>query len=187
MPTLTPMPAKEMAGRATPQQPASPLPNEQPAAATNPISSTLTYRGETGYALARQYAVDYAAAQWQLIKDYDANPGTDHDERLQNRQEPACWMALFGGPMEMDITGQIELAGRKWLLSVGLGRIDQRIEKLVPVVVYMTAADDPLAGPIAYFLAVYLPPSEQPDRKSPCQQAAEQVIATFRIVDAISP
>jgi len=183
--TLTP--AKEMAGRAPPQQPASPLPSEPPAAATKPLSSTLTYRGEAAYPGARPYEINYEATQWQLIEDFDANPLTPHDSRLQNQLNSLCFIALYGGPIEVNITGSTELTGRKWLLATQLAWVERTAKTEVPIIIYLTDATDPVMGPIGYFFTVILPSSEQEAIKSPCQQAAEQVIATFRIVDALSP
>jgi len=139
----------------------------------------------TAYPETLPYEVDYDPALWQLIEDFDNNPQTLHDERLQFSQDTNCSIALFGGPMERIYIGSVELAGRRWALAPRSVTIEKdETKSQLSFLVYTTDAVDPVAGNIAYFLMIYLPMPHDPAQKSICQKQAEAVISTFRIVDA---
>lgn len=181
MPTATPAKADAL------QTPLSPLPLETPT--EQPTSSTglLTYHGVTGYTGTREYEIDYAAALWQLIDvPYPHVAQLYERQRLQNRQEPECLIGLYGGPIGRSTTGQVEIGGRQWLLEARIATIMDAQAKQVqaPIVHYDTTVNDPVYGPITYFLTVYLPAPSDLNGKSQCQQQAEVVFSTFRMGDS---
>lgn len=146
----------------------------------------LTYRGATGYSATLEYEVDYDPIHWQLIEVPENTPQTPYEtQRLQNLKNIDCMIDLFGGPIGVEITEQIELAGREWKLAEFLAQIDQSVQLKVPIIMYITHATDPVAGEISYFLTILLPTQDDPLAKQQCQQQAEEVIATFRIVDSV--
>lgn len=167
------------------QQPgAIPFVTEQITATFN-SSRLLTYRGATGYTGTREYAIDYDTEQWQLLYDYEPNFNSIYDNSLQNRQDPRCYIVLYGGPMQMKMTGSTELAGRRWNLAAFEGVVDTKPPKKLSFITYITFANDPVGGNISYYLTVYLPVVDDPAVKSHCQQQAEAVISTFRILDSV--
>ncbi len=180
------MPTSETVAEEIPQQVISPL---EPVKSTEPSSNKheiLTYRGATNYVGTREYEMDYDPTRWQLIEVPENTPRSTYEiQRLQNREDTNCMIDLYGGPIGVEITERIELAGRKWILAEFLALIDQTKDLRVPIIMYITNATDPVAGEIGYFLAILLPTQEDSQAKQQCRQQAEEVIATFRIVDSV--
>ena len=55
----------------------------------------------------------------------------------------------------------------------------------MPIIDYITDAMDPVEGDIAYFFTVFVPAPGELTNKSQCEQQAEAVIQTLRILDSI--
>ncbi len=144
----------------------------------------LTFRGESMYPGMRQYEVEYDAARWQLI---GAAPGNfkPYEMRLQDRRTPACMLDLFNGLLEGEYSREVEFGGRKWRIGAPVEIMDPVTGYQVVEVSYITQAQDPIGGAIAYFFLIFVPAQAEPDSRSECQQAAEAVLTTFRIVNSV--
>ena len=155
--------------------PASPLITPQ-------TKSFSTYRGDSFYGGTRNYEIDYDPSKWQVNLDPDSNPNTPGDEQLQNITDPNCVVALRSIAFDVTFHKSLELAGRQWKFA---SRVipDSQKDKIADFIIYMTDAIDPHAGEIAYAFIVHLPSPYDDKVKSRCQQEAEVVINTFRIIE----
>lgn len=113
------------------------------------------------------YEVWYDANVWQF--------GGDMEPRLTNRDNPDCYLSLLGPAMENESLDHVRLAGRNW--TIRGGGWDENGE-LGNSIIYVS-----LEGVGAYIFEVDLPEPYQAGEKSICQQLAEDVIDTFKIMD----
>ena len=106
------------------------------------------------------YEIWYDASIWQYTEREDEEPG------LINREDPNCYLSLRGEAGEAPPVAKVVLAGLEWTIYDGK---------------YSTYYS--ITDPFNYIFRVDLPDPYQLTAKSTCQQLAEEVINTFRIMD----
>ena len=144
--------------------------------------SFSTYRVKSVYGGTQSYEIDYDPTKWQVNLDPDSNPITTGDEQLQNITDPNCIVSLRKIMFDLIIIESFELAGRQWGFS---SRVipDSQSDKIANFIFYSTDVVVPHAGGITYQFTVQLPLPYDETHKSQCQQEAEIVINTFRIIE----
>lgn len=112
------------------------------------------------------YEVWYDAEIWQFTEDDE--PG------LVNLEDSNCYLSLRNAPGGAEPVDAISLAGRVWTI---FGGTDENGEPASSIV-YSTQAGDG-----GYLFRIDLPEPYQEGEKSICEQLAEEVIDTFRVMD----
>lgn len=146
------------------------------------VKSFSTYRGDSAYGGTRNYEIEYDTSKWRVNSDPDSNPITTGDEELQNITDHNCIVSLRKIMYDLISIESFELAGRQWKFA---SRVipDSQSDKMANLVFYSTDVVDPRAGEIIYQFTVQLPLPYNETHKSQCQQEAEVVINTFRIIE----
>jgi len=121
------------------------------------------YRGPNPYRATPEFAVQYDPLVWSFVEDM----GEGREANLVHRSLPNCTVWLKAGPVDAQPLGTVQLAGYDWTLA----QIQSNILS------YSTPRED-----LAFIFGVFLPDAYVADIKSPCQQAFEDVLSTFRVV-----
>ena len=164
--TAVPAPAEatvEMPAAVPP--PATELPPASPATVTpEPTGGTVaTYRGPNPYRATPLFDVAYDAAVWEYVED----DGSGRQSQLVHRSLPGCAIWLRAGPAGATPMAMAWLAERPWTLSQVQSNIIQ----------YSSPQ-----GEISWIFGVLLPEAYSGRGNSNCQDAAEQVIDTFKVL-----
>jgi len=167
--TAVPVPAEatvEMPAAVPP--PATELP---PASTVSPATGTpepkggtvAHYQGPNPYRATPLFDVSYDAAVWEYVEDDDSG----RQSQLKHRSLPGCTVWLRAGPVDATQMAMAWLAEREWIISQVQSNIIQ----------YSSAQGD-----ISWIFGVLLPEAYSGRGNSNCQDAAEQVIDTFRVL-----
>ena len=143
-----------------PSRPTSP-------AATTPVAPTAAgvahYQGPNPYRATPAFDVAYDAAVWEYVEE----DGSGRQSQLKHRSLPGCAVWLRAGPVGATQMAMAWLAEREWTISQVQSNIIQ----------YSSAQGD-----IAWVFGVLLPEAYSGRGNSTCQDAAEQVIDTFKVL-----
>ena len=128
------------------------------------ISDGLThYQGPNPYRSSPSFDVGYDPSVWEYVED----DGSGRQSQLMHRSLSGCSVWLRAGPV-----------GAAAISTVSLAEYDWTISQIQPnILMYLTLTDD-----IAFIFGLILPDAYSVKTRSPCQQAAEEVIKTFKIV-----
>ena len=136
-------------------------------AATSPPASTAAgvahYQGPNPYRATPAFDVAYDAAVWEYVED----DGSGRQSQLKHSSLPGCAVWLRAGPVDATPMAMTWKAEREWTLSQVQSNIIQ----------YSSAQGD-----ITWIFGVLLPEAYSGRGNSTCQDAAEQVIDTFRVL-----
>ncbi len=136
-------------------------------AATTPVASTVAgvahYQGPNPYRATPAFDVAYDTAVWEYVAD----DGSGRQSQLKHRSLPGCAVWLRAGPVGATQMAMTWKAEREWTLSQVQSNIIQ----------YSSAQGD-----ITWIFGVLLPEAYSGRGNSNCQDAAEQVIDTFKVL-----
>ena len=148
-------------------QPAGEATVEARAAATPAVASTAVgvahYQGPNPYRATPAFDVAYDAAVWEYVED----DGSGRQSQLKHRSLPGCAVWLRAGPVDATQMAMAWRAEREWTISQVQSNIIQ----------YSSAQGD-----ITWIFGVLLPEAYSGRGNSNCQDAAEQVIDTFKVL-----
>lgn len=146
--------------------PAAELPAAPPAAsAPDPRGETVAhYQGPNPYRATTFFDIAYDTSVWQYVED----DGSGRQSQLKHRSLPGCAIWLRAGPVDATEVATAWIAERAWTLSQVQSNILQ----------YSSAEGDS-----NWLFGVLLPEAWSGRGNSTCQDAAEQVIGTFTVVD----
>jgi hypothetical protein len=131
---------------------------------TKPNSDLVHYRGPNPYQEFPAFEVAYDSAVWQFVED----DGSGRKAQLFQRNIPGCSMWLQAGPVGDQLLSTRNLAEREWTISL-----------VQPAILnYATRLKD-----IYFIIGVTLPEKYLATVESPCQQAAEDVLQTFKVIE----
>lgn len=122
------------------------------------------YRGPNPYRATPEFTVKYDPAAWEYV----AQDGLGREANLVHRGLPNCAIWLKAGPVGAQSAGTVQLAGYDWTLA----QIQSN------VISYSTPRND-----IAFIFGVFLPDAYIAEARSSCQQAFEEVLSTFQVVN----
>jgi hypothetical protein len=143
-------------GEATVEAPATP-------AVAPTAAGVAHYQGPNPYRATPAFEVAYDAAVWEYVED----DGSGRQSQLKHRSLPGCAVWLRAGPVDATQMAMVWLAEREWTLSQVQSNIIQ----------YSSAQGD-----ITWIFGVLLPEAYSGRGNSNCQDAAEQVIDSFRVL-----
>lgn len=133
-------------------------------AAGEPTGETIAhYRGPNPYDATQLFDVAFDAAVWEYVED----DGSSRQSQLKHRSLPGCAIWLRAGPVDATEVATLWRAEREWTLSLVQPTILQ----------YATGQDD-----TGWIFGVLLSEAWSGLGNSNCQDAAEQVIDTFTVV-----
>jgi hypothetical protein len=148
----------------------SPTPTPLPSSTPTPFYSVLatpagaaqqTFEGHSIYQETPRFQVTFASTQWRAV-----------ETTLQHQQFTDCRLDLYAGFGEVrgpSYKSQVTLAGVTW--NVGIAPVEGLISYY--------GVSKQLAS---YLFRVRYPPNASEDDVKRCQNAAEEIIATFREV-----
>ena len=155
-------PAEDPALLPTVEAPVTPAPAE-----TTPVASTAAgvahYQGPNPYRATPAFDVAYDTAVWEYVED----DGSGRQSQLKHRLLPGCAVWLRAGPVGATQRAMTWKAEREWTISQVQSTIIQ----------YSSAQGD-----ITWIVGVLLPEAYSGRGNSNCQDAAEQVIDTFKVL-----
>jgi hypothetical protein len=122
------------------------------------------YQGPNPYRAAPRFDVAYDTAVWEYVED----DGSGRQSQLKHRSLPGCVIWLRAGPVDATEVATVWRAERAWTLS--------QVES--NVIQYSSPQGD-----IGWIFGVLLPEAWSGLGNSACQDAAEQVIDTFSVVE----
>jgi hypothetical protein len=140
----------------------TPSPAATATAALTPVG-VAHYQGPNPYRATPAFDVAYDAAVWEYVED----DGSGRQSQLKHRSLPGCAVWLRAGPAGATQMAMAWLAEREWTISQVQSNIIQ----------YSSAQGD-----IAWIFGVLLPEAYSGRGNSNCQDAAEQVIDTFKVL-----
>jgi hypothetical protein len=133
--------------------------------AGEPTGETVAhYQGPNPYRATPRFDVAYDAAVWDYVQD----DGSGRPSQLKHRSLPGCAIWLRAGPVGATEVATVWRAEREWTLSQVQSNIIQ----------YSSPQGD-----IGWIFGVLLPDAWSGLGNSACQDAAEQVIDTFSVVE----
>jgi hypothetical protein len=152
--------------------PAARPPAEETAAPGPPTTVTLDptggavthYQGPNPYRATPRFDVAYDAAVWEYVED----DGSGRQSQLKHRSLPGCAVWLRAGPVGATEVATVWRAERAWIIAQVQSNIIQ----------YSSAEGD-----INWIFGLLLPEAWSGLGNSACQDAAEQVIDTFAVVE----
>ncbi len=154
---------------ATVEPPATPAPAATVSASAGtavpePTASGLArYRGPNPYRATPAFEVAYDPALWQYVED----DGSARPSQLKHTSMPGCAIWLRAGPVGAKRVATVWRAEREWTLY-----------QVQPNLIgYSSPQDD-----ITWIFGVLLPETYSGQGNSNCQDAAEQVIDTFKVL-----
>jgi hypothetical protein len=122
-----------------------------------------SYRGPNPYRPTPMYEVTYDPAVWEYVAD----DGSGRPSQLKHRTMIGCTIWLRAGPVDAKEVAQVWLADRAWSLSQVQSNVIQ----------YVAPQDG-----FAWIFGVLLPEPFTGMANSNCQDAAELVIGTFKVI-----
>lgn len=131
-------------------------------ATTAPTATLVQYRNANPYLPEPQFEVSYDSAVWAFDQTMEAN------DRLLHRTIENCDFRLQAGPVGAPSVDTAQLANREWTIALVQPNI----------LLYWFSYET-----IGFDFGLVMPTDYAATEKSPCQVAAEQVIATFQIVE----
>lgn len=138
-----------------------------PATAATPPESQGTsvahYQGPNPYRASPSFDVAYDPTVWEFVED----DGSGRQDQLKHRSLPGCTIWLRAGPVGGTETATVWLAERAWTISQVQSNAIQ----------YTAPQDD-----VAWVFGVLLPEAYSGMGNSTCQDAAERVLDTFRVL-----
>jgi len=149
-------PAVQPTGEATVEAPATP-------AVAPTAAGVAHYQGPNPYRATPAFDVAYDAAVWEYVEE----DGSGRQSQLKHRSLPGCAVWLRAGPVDAAQMALAWLAEREWTISQVQSTIIQ----------YSSAQGD-----ITWIFGVLLPEAYSGRGNSNCQDAAEQVIDTFKVL-----
>jgi hypothetical protein len=133
--------------------------------AGEPKTETVAhYQGPNPYRATPLFDVAYDAAVWEYVQD----DGLGRQSQLQHRSLPGCVIWLRAGPAGATQVATVWRAEREWTLSQVQSNVIQ----------YSSPQGD-----IDWIFGVLLPEAWSGLGNSACQDAAEQVIDTFTVME----
>ena len=154
---------------ATVEPPATPAPAATASASAGttlpePTASGLArYQGPNPYRATPAFEVAYDPAWWQYVED----DGSGRQSQLKHTSLPGCAVWLRAGPVDATQMAMTWKAEREWTIS----QVQSNIIR------YSSAQGD-----ISWIFGVLLPEAYSGRGNSNCQDAAEQVIDTFKVL-----
>jgi hypothetical protein len=121
------------------------------------------YRGPNPYRATPAFEVAYDPALWQYVED----DGSGRQSQLKHTSLPGCAVWLRAGPVGATPVATVWLAGRAWTLA-----------QVQPNIIQYSSSQ----GDISWIFGVLLPETYSGRGNSNCQDAAEQVIDTFKVL-----
>lgn len=121
------------------------------------------YQGPNPYRSSPSFDVGYDPSVWEYVED----DGSGRQSQLMHRSLSGCSLWLRAGPVGAPDVSSASLAGYDWTIS----------QAQPNVLIYSTPQGD-----IAFIFGLILPDAYSESAKSPCQEAAESVIETFKEV-----
>lgn len=164
LPTVTAVPSAEVVE--TPVETPVEMPTEA-AAAVTPEAAEETmahYQGPNSYRATPRFDVAYDTAVWEYVED----DGSGRQSQLKHRLDPGCAIWLRAGAVGVTEVATVWLAERAWTI----GQVQSQA-------ILYTAPE----GDISWNIGVLLPVEYSGMGNSSCQDAAERVIDTFKIVE----
>ena len=135
--------------------------------AATPVASTAVgvadYQGPNPYRATPAFDVAYDTAVWEYVED----DGSGRQSQLKHSSLPGCAVWLRAGPVGATRRAMTWLAEREWTISQVQSNIIQ----------YSSAQGD-----ITWIFGLLLPEAYSGRGNSNCQDAAEQVIDTFKVL-----
>jgi hypothetical protein len=165
-------PAMLPTGEATVEAPVTPSPAATTPAATTPVATTPVartaagvahYQGPNPYRATPAFDVAYDTAVWEYVED----DGSGRQSQLKHSSLPGCTIWLRAGPVGATQRAMTWKAEREWTISQVQSNIIQ----------YSSPQGD-----IAWIFGLLLPEAYSGRGNSNCQDAAEQVIDTFKVL-----
>ncbi len=136
---------------------------ETTAVPLTPSPALQYYRGPNPYRATPLFEVAYDPSRWQYVED----DGTGRPSQLKHREMDGCAIWLRAGPVDAKQVGTVWLAERAWSVA----------QVQPKVIEYVSPQED-----FAWIFGVLLSEEFTGRANSNCQDAAEQVIGTFRVV-----
>jgi hypothetical protein len=155
------VPVTPPAAEVPPQTPAEALATVTPEPAGEGVAH---YQGPNPYGATPRFDVAYDAAVWEYVED----DGSGRQSQLKHRSLPGCAIWLRAGPVGATQMAMVWLAEREWVLSQVQSNAIQ----------YSSTQGD-----ISWIFGVQLHEAYSGMGNSSCQDAAEQVIDTFTVVE----
>jgi hypothetical protein len=139
---------------------------EEPVAVTpEPAEETVAhYQGPNPYRATPRFDVAYDTAVWEYVED----DGSGRQSQLKHRSDPGCTIWLRAGAVGVKEMATVWLAERAWTI----GQVQAQ------TILYTSPEGD-----ISWNFGVLLPEEYSGMGNSSCQDAAERVIDTFKIVE----
>lgn len=139
---------------------------EEPATvAAEPTEEGVThYQGPNSYRATPRFDVAYDTAVWEYVED----DGSGRQSQLKHRSDPGCTIWLRAGAVGATEVATVWLAERAWTIA-----------QVQSQVILYTAPE----GDISWNFGLLLPEAYSGMGNSSCQDAAERVIDTFRLVE----
>jgi hypothetical protein len=122
------------------------------------------YQGPNPYRATPRFDVVYDTSIWEYVED----DGSGRPSQLKHRSLPGCTIWLRAGPVDAPEMATVWLAERAWTLS-----------QVQSHVILYSAPE----GDIGWVFGVLLPEAYSGLGNSECQDAAQQVIDTFTVVE----
>lgn len=133
-------------------------------AVPEPTASDLgRYRGPNPYRATPAFEVAYDPALWQYVED----DGSGRQSQLEHTSMPGCAVWLRAGPVGATPVASVWLAEREWTIA-----------QVQPNIIQYSSPQ----GDISWIFGVLLPETYSGQGNSNCQDAAEQVIDTFKVL-----
>jgi hypothetical protein len=165
-PPATPAPAATVAapaGTADPATAAAATADPTTAAAATP-TGLGRYQGPNPYRATPEFEVVYDPAMWEYVED----DGSGRQSQLKHTAMPGCAVWLRAGPVGATPVATVWRAERAWTIA----------QVQPDIILYSSPQDD-----ITWIFGVMLPETYSGRGNSSCQDAAEQVIDTFRVLE----
>lgn len=140
------------------------VPVTSPAAGVPAGAAVAHYQGPNPYRATQLFGVTYDPAVWEYVED----DGSGRQSQLKHRSLPGCAIWLRAGPVDATQVALVWRAEREWTLSLVQPNVLQ----------YSAGQDD-----TGWIFGVLLPEPWSGLGNSTCQDAAEQVIDTFTVVE----
>jgi hypothetical protein len=127
-------------------------------------ASVAHYQGPNPYRATPRFDVAYDTAVWEYVED----DGSGRLSQLKHRSDPGCTIWLRAGPVGATEVATVWLAERAWTLA-----------QVQSHVILYSAPE----GDIGWNFGVLLPEEYSGMGNSNCQDAAERVIDTFKVIE----
>lgn len=147
------------------EMPAAETAEESAAVTLEPAAETVAhYQGPNPYRATPRFDVAYDTAVWEYVED----DGSGRQSQLKHRSDPGCTIWLRAGAVGSTEVATVWLAERPWTIA----------QVQSHVILYWAPEGD-----IGWIFGVLLPEEYSGMGNSSCQDAAERVIDTFKIVE----